>query len=153
MNLTERVGKQNKAILLLIGLGLLAGITVGYIAVGGQRDWAIFYLLPISFFACFLGRMPGLIISFVSIVGTMSIDRTISPRGQLIARYWDGMTWLALYIFFVLMSTKLRSLYERERRFSRVDSLTNIPKRRSFLEYLEVEHSRARRNCLPLSIT
>lgn len=82
----------------------------------------------------------------MSVAITLGWRRAASSyHGHPAIIYWNALAWLGLYIFFVLMIAELRSLYERERHSSHTDTLTKIPNRRAFFEFMETEKSRAKR--------
>lgn len=153
MNLTEFLGKQNKGVLIVMGIFLLAAGAVADFLTGPEFESSIFYLVPVSFFAWFISRRAGLITSAMSAAITLGGRRAASSyHGHAAIVYWNALAWLGLYIFFVLMIAELRSIYERERHSSRTDALSKIPNRRAFFEFLEIEKSRAKRYGAPLTL-
>lgn len=153
MNLTEFLGKQNKGVLIVMGILLLAAATAVDFLTSPEFESSILYLIPVSFLGWFIGRRAGLIASAMSAAITLAVHRAASQfRGDLSFVYWNALTFLGLYIFFVWMIAELRSLYERERHSSRTDVLTKIPNRRAFFEFLESEQNRAKRYGSPLTL-
>jgi diguanylate cyclase (GGDEF)-like protein len=152
MNLTEFLGRQNKAILVAIGVTLLAIAAFSDHTSGPDFDTSVLYLLPVSFFAAFLGRRTGLVVSLVCAIIALHLHRANNPHIRAEITYWNALVWLALYVFFVLMISQIRNLYRREQTWSRTDALTGIANRRAFFETLEVEKNRARRYNHPLTL-
>jgi diguanylate cyclase (GGDEF)-like protein len=153
MNLTEFLGKQNKGVLIAVGVFLLAAGTAVDFATSPDFESSILYLIPVSFFAWFVSRRSGLFAAAMSAAITLGAHRAAAQlRGHAVVVYWNAFAWLGLYIFFVWMIAELRGLYERERRSSRTDPLTKIPNRRAFFEFLETEQSRAKRYGSPLTL-
>jgi diguanylate cyclase (GGDEF)-like protein len=99
-----------------------------------------------------LGRGNGSIASLVCAAIGFAIHRANYPYSRSGIAYWNALAWLAVYVFFILIISELRSLYQRERAWSRTDTLTGIPNRRSFFESLEIERNRARRYDRPLTL-
>ena len=149
MNITEFLGKQHKGVLIAIGTFLLAAGAVGDNVTSPEFESSIFFLVPVSFFAWFINRETGLIAAGISAAITLVTHRTATSSTIL---YWNVFAWLVLYVFLVWMIAELRSLYERERHFSRTDALTKIPNRRAFFEVLETEKNRAQRYGSPLTL-
>lgn len=152
MNLTEFLGRQNKHVLVAIGVILFAGMAVGDFVTGPEFESSIFYLIPVWFFGWFIGKGNGLITAILSAAITLAVHAAFphAPRSTII--YWNAAAWLAVYVFFVLIIAELRSLYERERKFSRTDALTKIANQRAFFETLELEKERATRYGFPLTL-
>jgi len=151
MYLTEYMARQNKPVLLCIGIVLLAAVIFLEKASPAGFDTSVFYLVPVSFFASFLGRRAGLAISLLCASVALLLHRTMLPSGSSLV-YWNVLAWFAVYVFFVYIISELRSLYARERSWSHTDPLTGIPNRRSFFERLEIESHRSRRYDRPISL-
>ena len=152
MNLTEFMARQDKFVLVCTGLVLVVAVVFLDMASPRGFETSIFYLVPVSFFAAFLGGGAGLAVSFVCATSALYLHRmhAVSSDDSLV--YWNALAWLAVYIFFVYIISEIRNLYSREQSRSRTDPLTGIANRRSFFERLEIEKSRARRYDLPLTL-
>lgn len=152
MNLTEFLGRQDKHVLVAIGIVLLLGMTVGDFVTGPEFASSIFYLIPVSFFAWFIGKRGGLITAVLSAAATLAVHAAFPYARRSTIIYWNAAAWLGVYVFFVLIIAELRSLYQREWQFSRTDALTKIANRRAFFEALEAEKERATRYEFPLTL-
>lgn len=152
MNLTEFLGRQNKHVLVAIGIVLLLGITVGDFVTGPEFASSVFYLIPVSFFAWFIGKRVGLITAVMSAVITLVVHAAFPHTRRSVIIYWNAAAWLGVYVFFVLIIAELRGLYEREWHFSHTDVLTKLANRRAFFEILETEKERATRYGFPLTL-
>lgn len=152
MNLTEFLGRQNKGLLAAIGIFLLVVVSIGDLAAGPYSESSVFYLLPVSFFSWFIGRHVGLIAAIVSALISLGVRAQSFRYGHSRVLYWNALVWLSLYVFLVIIIAELRSLYERERRSSHTDPLTQLPNRRAFFEMLASENARARRYGSPLTL-
>jgi diguanylate cyclase (GGDEF)-like protein len=145
MGLTEFMARQNRVVLVITALLLVAAAVVIDFASVPQLESSVFYLVPISFITWFLGRRNGLIVSVICAATAVAIRRTSPPNPRSGIADFNALAWLAVYVFFVLVISELKNLYDRERSWSRTDSLTGIPNRRAFIESLERENDRARR--------
>jgi diguanylate cyclase (GGDEF)-like protein len=152
MNLTEFMARQNKPVLVCTGIVLLAAVILLDELSPPGFEASVFYLVPVSFFASFLGRRLGLVVSLICASVAFALHRTDLPSSSSSLAYWNALAWLAVYIFFVYIISEIQSLYARERSWSHTDPLTGIPNRRSFFERLEIEKSRAQRHDLPLTL-
>lgn len=153
MNITEILGRQRKYVLLSLGVSLFVGAAAVDVLIGPEFETAIFYVVPTSYFGWFFPRVIAVPVAFVSAATTLAIHFAEPFRySHPSIAYWNAAIWLALYIFFALIISELRSLYERERQSSHTDSLTQIANRRAFFEALAAEANRARRYQLPLTL-
>jgi len=152
MNVTEFMAGQSKPLLVAAGVVLLAAVTGLDKASPPGLEASVFYLVPVSFFAWFLGRRTGLALSLICAGIAFSLHRTHLAPGRSNVAYWNALAWLGLYVFFVYIISEIRALYARERSRSHTDPLTDIPNRRSFFERLESESHRARRYNRPISL-
>lgn len=152
VSLTEVIDRQNKLVLVSFGIVLLTVAVIFDTASGPELETSVLYLLPVSFFAAFLGRTAGITVSIVAAGLALFVHRAHFPYSRISISYWNALIWLAVYLLSVLMVCEIRHLYRRERVWSRADTLTGIPNRRAFLESLEAEKDRARRYLRPLTL-
>lgn len=152
MNLTEFMGRQKKPVLVSTGIFLLAAVILLDKMSPLGFEASVFYLVPVSFFAFFLGRRPGIEASLVCAGAAFALHRSSMPLSRSGLAYWNALAWLAVFIFFVFIISEIRNLYARERNRSHTDLLTGIPNRRWFLKRVEIEKSRARRYDHPLTL-
>jgi diguanylate cyclase (GGDEF)-like protein len=153
MSLTEFLIRQNKGLLAVIGVFLLVAVGVGDFVIAPEFESSMFYVLPVTFFAWFVGRRSGLFTSAISAAATLGVHHIESPHYvHPTVIYWNAFAWLGMYLLLVLMIAELRTLYEQERHTARIDVLTRIPNRRAFFDLLTSEKSRARRYQLPLTL-
>lgn len=152
MNLTELIARRSRPMLIAIGLGLLAVMIVIQKASPPGFESHVFYLVPVSFFAWFVGRRTALVVSLFSTAAALAIQRAVFRDVPAQIAYWNAFAWLAVYVFFVRIISEVLSLYRREKTWSHTDSLTGLPNRRSFFERLEIEKSRAQRHNRPVTL-
>jgi hypothetical protein len=91
MTLTEFLGRQNKVVLVSTGFMLFAAVALFDLASGPKFELSIFYLIPVSFFAWFLGRRNGLIASLICAAIGLAIHRAhhFYIRGGI--AYWNAL--------------------------------------------------------------
>jgi diguanylate cyclase (GGDEF)-like protein len=153
MNITETLGRQSKFVLVSLGICLLLGAAAVDVLAGPEFETAIFYVVPTSYFGWFFRRAIAIPIAIISAATTLAIHFAEPFRySHRSIAYWNAAVWLVLYIFFALIISELRTLYERERQSSHTDSLTQIANRRAFFEVLEAEMNRASRYRAPLTL-
>jgi diguanylate cyclase (GGDEF)-like protein len=151
VTITEYLESQPKGTLAAMGVVLFALVAVSdyftYSRYG--LEFSPFYLVPVSFFAWFIGKPAG---SLFSVMG-VSADFFIRWRHvPLPVAYWDAALWFALYFSSVWMIAQLKALYERERHLSRIDPLTMIDNRRAFFESAARFKSLSDRYGVPLTV-
>lgn len=146
MNITEVLTRQRTYLLVMLGVCLLLGAAIIDLVASPEFETAIFYVVPVSYFAWYFRRAIGILSAALSAAITLNIHRAEQfqySHHSII--YWNAAVWLALYFFFAWIISELRSLWEQERLSSRTDSLTRIANRRAFSELLEAEANRASR--------
>jgi len=133
MGMTEFLSRQKRAVVILVGLALLSGIaTVHSFASLRLLEFSVLYLIPVSFFTWFAGGQWGMLVAFGSAAWVLRMNLRSDEMFPTVA-YWNALILLALYVGSVVILGELRTLYLREREISRMDSLTRLPNRRSFL--------------------
>jgi diguanylate cyclase (GGDEF)-like protein len=151
VTITEYLEHQPKSLLAGLGVLLFALVAVSdYLTYSHYGlEFSPFYLVPVSFFSWFVGKPGGIAFSVVGVSTDFFIRWRQAP---LPVAYWDAAVWFALYISSVWMIAQLKTLYERERRLSRIDPLTRIENRRAFFESAARFKNLSDRNHVPLSM-
>jgi len=147
--ITARLASQSPAILALVGVAVFAALSIVRFNTSPGLSFAVLYLVPISFFAWFIGLGPGIACASSSALLLLLFDLIHGVRAH---PFWDTLMNLAMFIFMVFILEEVRALYERERDLSRTDALTALLNRRAFVEALERESSRHRRFPRPLTL-
>lgn len=138
--------------LAVAGVVLLCLMATADFLTGPEFESSIFYIIPVSFFAWFVGGRAGIVAAAASGALTLAVHAAFPPRAYPRIIYWNAGAWLAVYALFALLLGQLKLLYKHEHRSSRVDLLTRVLNRRGFLESLSAEASRARRYDLPVTL-
>ena len=144
----EHLSGQSKAWWIL--WGFLALALLGVIDRIAEKQLSSFMLcfIPVMLVAWFAGLRVGIM---MSIGGTFVMLMTDGFIGSSVS-YWNmaGRLWSFLILTSALSA--LKSSLEHEREFGRIDFLTGIPNRRSFMELAEMEIHRARRYDRPFTV-
>jgi diguanylate cyclase (GGDEF)-like protein len=151
VTITEHLEHQPKSLLAGLGVLLFALVAASdYLTYSHYGlEFSPFYLVPVSFFSWFVGKPGGIAFSVVGVSADIFIRWRQVP---LPVAYWDAAVWFALYISSVWMIAQLKTLYERERRLSRIDPLTRIENRRAFFESAARFKNLSDRRHVPLSM-
>src|SRR3954471_6962650 len=147
--ITARLASQPRALLTLFGLATFVALTVLRFKSTPGLNFAVLYLVPISFFTWFIGLRSGIAAACGSVVALLSFDLLHGIRAH---PYWDTVMNLGMFIFMVFILAEVRALYERERDLSRTDALTGLLNRRAFVERLERERERHARFPRPITL-
>jgi diguanylate cyclase (GGDEF)-like protein len=150
-NVTAVLQRQPRALLMALWFVLLALVGLLDYWTGTGLNFSIFYLLPISFAAWFLGLGLGVLSAVVSAALVVVLNAELGSA-HLFTTVANALFNLVLFIFLVFIIGEVRALYERERDFSRHDFLTTLPNARAFYEILTLEKNRARRFGRPLTL-
>jgi diguanylate cyclase (GGDEF)-like protein len=140
-------------ILVLNSLALVLLIGVLDYWTGHEMSFAIFYLVPVSFAAWFVGRYAGLTVSLVSgavwEVSNVLAGQTFSSP---LFYAWNTTSRIVVFSLMAILLCKLHAALEHERKLSRIDPLTGVLNRRAFQEEFARELRRAQRYELPLTL-
>jgi diguanylate cyclase (GGDEF)-like protein len=113
---------------------------------GEEVSSAIFYLLPISLSAWFIGKGAALLISFISAITWITAD-LIARKSYLhpLIHFWNTIMSLGIFLLVSYILSALKTSLEQEKILSRTDPLTGLITRRYFNELAVMEISRAHR--------
>jgi len=154
MGVVEIIGKQGRAFQVSLGLILLVLVgTGGLFATSSLLEFSVFFIIPVAYFTWFIHRKAGTLASVVSAVVTLwaNIGSPLHVGHPAVA-YWNALIWLGFFISITFIVAALKSLHDRERQLSRVDSLTGIANRLGFYEYANGERKRAGRSQQPITL-
>lgn len=139
----------------LLTLGFLLVVLFGFLdhLTGPEIAFSIFYLIPISMIAWFLGKWKGALFSIAGAITWLIAD---TSAGHLYSHplipYWNMLARLGFFLIVSHILGVLKIALEYEKELSRIDPLTRISNRRNFHETLEHEMNRARRYRRPLTV-
>jgi diguanylate cyclase (GGDEF)-like protein len=134
------------AVLLLI-LGYLDVIT-------GDYSLIVFYLIPVSLSAWFVGKRSGLLFCLLAIVVRVVADEWSRPSifTHSVLHYWNELIEFLFLIIMSLLFSTLKKNLENEKELARRDPLTDTLNRRAFFDLTEHEINRSLRYDLPLTV-
>ena len=148
------LSRQRRWLLVMVGLIALLLIGIGdWFASGSLLEFSVFFVLPVSFSAWFLGRRAGLLGSLLSaaMIMAISLNSPVHAINRRVA-YWNGLIWLAFFSLLTFLIADLKALHMRERELARVDDLTRVATRVALCEFAGIEISRARRSHSPMTL-
>jgi diguanylate cyclase (GGDEF)-like protein len=154
MGAVEVIGKQSRAVQISLGAILLLLVGTGALfASSSLLEFSVFFIIPVAYFTWFIHRKAGTFASAVSAAGTFWAN-TASPLHIIHPRvaYWNALIWFGFFVSITFIVAALKSLHDRERQLSRVDSLTGIGNRLAFYEFATAERNRAGRNNRPITL-
>jgi len=153
MHLLAWIENASNPIKAISGILLVAVVGSLNILTGWELDLSLFYILPIAFVTWFLGSMAGFFASFVCTAVWYGIDLSLLHEySSEFVHYWNTVIRLLFFFLFTFMLNSLKNALERERKLSRIDSLTGVATSRHFYELLELEIARSKRYKRPFTI-
>lgn len=133
----------------------LAIVLVGIadVATGWDLSFSLFYFLGVAPAAWFVGRRAGIALAVLSGVALLTADLlTLPTNAAEWIPYWNGFIRLAILLVFAIALSSWRAALEREQALARIDSTTGAWNIRAFLEFLQKELERSRRNEQPFAL-
>lgn len=145
--------KQSKETILLISLELIILLGMLDYATGYEISFSLFYLIPVSLAAWFVGRRPGLLISTASALIWYATNTLAgeSYSNNLIP-FWNSATRLGFFLAVTVLLSRLRQAMDQERELSHTDYLTGAMNSRAFYNLAEYEIKKSERFHRPLTI-
>lgn len=138
----------------LLVIALIFMLVLGVIdyATGFEVSFALFYLIPVSLAAWFVGRDAGFLVSVVS-AATWYMANSIAGESfsNPVIPLWNSASILGFFIIVTLLLSQLRHVMDHERTLSRTDFLTGAMNSRSFYELAEYEIRKLQRHQRPLT--
>lgn len=137
------------ALAVLLGLGVFAGD----LATGSQVSLSIFYLIPISIVSWRAGRTGALITSVVAAAAWYAAE-LIGDRvySQAVIPVWNGLVQFGLFVLIAVLLVQLRDSIRNQAIDQRIDNLTGVLNRPTFMERAALELARATRSGEPVTL-
>lgn len=140
--------RQKPSMLVVIGLAITVLIGIFDMISGATFSLALFYLIPIGFFAWFMSLRQSIAIAVLCTIIWASINQ-FAGVVQLVS---SMATDLGFYIIFSLMIHNSRAMYEHEKLLSRTDHLTGLLNNRAFYDVAENFLCIMKRKRLPFAV-
>jgi diguanylate cyclase (GGDEF)-like protein len=149
MGTVEYLSKQSKQFHTAVGFFLIAVVGIIDYLTGSEISFSIFYLIPVSLTAWFVGTNTGYLISFAGAITWLIADlMAAKPYSHSLIPYWNAIVRVGFFLSVVLLLDSLK----REQYFARVDFLTEVKNRRDFFMLSDIEINRARRYNRPFTV-
>ncbi len=149
----EYFSKQPKSFLTVLGILLCVILGVIDYITGYEISFSIFYLLPVSLVAWFVGRQPAIYISILSALIWLLADLS---SGHTYSHYaiplWNSIMRLGFFLTGAYFLTAIRKLLDHVTELSRRDPLTGVASRRHFYDLAESEINRLKRYGHPFTV-
>ena len=121
--------------------------------ISGDYSLIIFYLIPVSLTAWFIGKPTGVIFCFLSLLARVIADFVSTPATRYSnLHYWNVFIEFSFLLIMSLLFSLLKKNLDNEKALARIDPLTKSINRRSFFDLAEQEISRTRRYDHPFTI-
>jgi diguanylate cyclase (GGDEF)-like protein len=144
--LLDNLSNKSKMITLAVGLASMILLALIDLLTGYEISFALFYVIPVSLIAWFVGISAGLFLAFASAalwqLSNILAGETFSND---MIPIWNASTRLGFFAIVVVLLNQLKLTLEQERKLSRTDYLTGALNRRAFYELLEAEILRSKR--------
>lgn len=122
--------------------------------ISGDYSLIVFYLVPVSLTAWFVGKRSGLLFCVLAAVVRFVADEgynSFTPFHSML-HYWNDLVEFLFLIIMSLLFSVLKNNLENEKLLARRDPLTDTLNRRSFFDLAEHELKRSQRYALPLTV-
>ena len=146
------IAKKSKKIIALWVVILITIIGFLDYITGGEVSFSIFYSIPISLSAWFLGRKLGFATAIVSAFIWYKIDATTGIYSHPMIPIWNAGVRLAFFITIIFLLLHIKKLLDREKVLARTDTLTGACNSRYFCDLLELEIKRSKRYQYPFTV-
>jgi diguanylate cyclase (GGDEF)-like protein len=134
---------------------LLIALVLGFLdyITGYELSFSVFYLLPVSIAAWYIGMEAGILLSWAS-AAIWQISNLLA--GEVFTNpaipYWNVLTRLGFFIIITVLLTRLKKALEHESSLARIDFLTGVLNSRSFDQIISAEIQRSDRYSHPLTL-
>jgi diguanylate cyclase (GGDEF)-like protein len=147
------LAKKGKPFWAIAGFIAIALIGIVDYLTGYEISFSLFYLIPISAIAWFVGIGPGIwasaVCTLVWVAGDIAAEQVYSYS---FIYAWNALMRLGLYICAVLLLSMLKKALLREQALNRIDKLTGAANSHGFWDLAQIEIERSSRYKRPLTI-
>jgi diguanylate cyclase (GGDEF)-like protein len=157
MNILESLNRLLRRLprgaILAISIILVALIAIVDYLTGDEISFSIFYVVPIIIMAWYLGRIAGIVTSFVSAAAWYAADAaTGHVYSNIAVPIWNAAVRLGFFLLITFFVYTLKVIIGHEQSLARTDSLTGVTNTRYFDELAGREIRRSGRYERPFSV-
>ena len=122
-----------RVVTLAISILLVGGVAYLDSVTGYELSFSVFYLIPISLTAWYVGRTTGQAMSVISALAWLAVD-VASGRdySSAFVPFWNAAVRLGFFVLVAALLASLRRHLRLEESLARVDGLTGVMTGRSF---------------------
>lgn len=147
------LAKLSRPLLTALSLTLFAVLASIDYLMGDEIEVAVFYSLPISLAAWYIGRGLGIFLSIVSAIAWLVTNLIHGFNLEDVPRhFWNASVGLGYFLILTYALTALKRALDREKVLARTDGLTEIANREYFYELAHAEVYRSHRYGHPISL-
>lgn len=153
MNFLSNLEKQSRPFKIGLEFALIGAIGVIDFITGYEIGFSLFYVIPISFAAWFMGRGRGIAASVVSSFVWLGADIASGHvYSHPLIPIWNSLIRLSFFFIISFLLSALKNALEREKELARTDYLTGAVNSRFFFELLQMEIDRLQRYQHPFTL-
>jgi diguanylate cyclase (GGDEF)-like protein len=153
MDIMTRPNRVSLPVWGVIVLSMTALIGVADYLTGSALALSIFYLVPISLAAWFVGKRAGIVTAALcAVVWLATLVANVHAYSNTLVHIWNLILGVGLFVGVLVMLSTLRDALDHERELARTDSLTGAANSRAFAERARFELKRAARYNHPFSL-
>lgn len=134
------------ALIMVLAVGMADYLT------GSEISFSIFYLLPVTLATWCVSRQAGIALAVISAITWLMLDLEGKVYSHPAIPYWNMLVRFGFFLIVLIILSRLKSAYERERVLSSLDSLTGLLNGRAFQERAHYEIERTRRFGHPFTV-
>ncbi len=152
-SIDEFLAARPKWWLILMSIALVGVIGTFDYFTGSEISFAVFYLLPITFAAWYIGLKMGLTLSFLAALTWLVADyATVRSYSQTWIPFWNASTRLVFFIFVAQLLSRLKISLNAQATLLRTDLLTGVKNLRAFEEDANIILKSSSRHRFPVSL-
>lgn len=149
----ERFDRYPRRLKRVLGWGALFVVVYVDYATGPDLSFLIFYFFPIFIFAWGVGRRAANVMAVVSGIAWILADAlTRDHYSHPLVPYWNLCIKIMIFLVIANVLSELKRVLDLEKSLARLDALTGVANRRSFMETAIMEMERLRRYGRPLTL-
>ena len=152
-SIDEFLAARPKWWLILMSIALVGVIGTFDYFTGSEISFAVFYLLPITFAAWYIGLKMGLALSFLAALTWLVADyATVRSYSQTWIPFWNASTRLVFFIFVAQLLSRLKISLNAQATLLRTDLLTGVKNLRAFEADANIILKSSSRHRFPVSL-